>query len=404
MRAERRIVCIQYTNPAGYPPLEHAAHILAGDGWDVMFLGAAAHGADALRFPPHLPVAVRRFRGFGKGLLQKLNYVAFVLWVIGFCIVHRPRWVYASDTMAAWPALVLRALLRCRVVYHEHDSPGRSDAESPLKRLLRWARGRLARVADVCVLPQEVRRVRFLADTGRTGPTICVWNCPRLEEIASAREPAPPGQAIHFYYHGSINRDRLPPTVLDALAQASPDALLTIVGYETIGSLGYLDELRERARRHGLDARVAFLSAASRFEVMALARKAHVGLSFMPTTSADANLMQMVGASNKPFDYLAAGMALLVSDLEEWRRFYVTGGCALACDPANVTDLASAMAWCCANPDRVREMGEIGRRRIVAEWNYERQFQPVLAELTAYLAPSKRAAEPVGAIDIGVRN
>lgn len=387
MGAAPRIVFVQYTNPAGYPPLEHAALRLAREGWEVTFLGAAAHGADALRFAPHVPVAVQRLPSFGDGLLQRLNYAVYLVWVIGFCLLHRPRWVYASDAMAALPALAVRALLRCRVVYHEHDIP--APPAGRLRQMLLAARARLARVADICVLPQQERLARFLAQTRRTGPACCVWNCPRLEEVSPPRAPSQSGHAVRFHYHGSINRARLPVTVLDALARASPDACLTIVGYETIGSRGHVRELREHARRIGLERRVEFAGAMSRSELMTLARTADVGLSFVPAGTADANLAHLVGASNKPFDYLSAGMALLVSDLEHWRGFYVSAGCAIACDPADVENLAAAMAWCCANPDRVRDLGEAGRQRILAEWNYERQFQPVLRMLAAGLAPAE---------------
>jgi hypothetical protein len=30
----KRVLYLQYTNPAGYPPLEHSSGILADSGWD----------------------------------------------------------------------------------------------------------------------------------------------------------------------------------------------------------------------------------------------------------------------------------------------------------------------------------------------------------------------------------
>ena len=35
------------------------------------------------------------------------------------------------------------------------------------------------------------------------------------------------------------------------------------------------------------------------------------------------------------FDYMAAGLALLVSDLADWREMFVARGFARACDPAD---------------------------------------------------------------------
>ena len=55
------------------------------------------------------------------------------------------------------------------------------------------------------------------------------------------------------------------------------------------------------------------------------AARAHVGLALMPLNSNDLNMRHMTGASNKPFDYMAAGLALLVSDLPDWRQMFVDG-------------------------------------------------------------------------------
>jgi hypothetical protein len=46
----------------------------------------------------------------------------------------------------------------------------------------------------------------------------------------------------------------------------------------------------------------------------------------------DLNEQAMAGASNKPFDYLACGVPLLVSDLLDWRMMFVKPGYGLACN------------------------------------------------------------------------
>jgi glycosyltransferase involved in cell wall biosynthesis len=98
----------------------------------------------------------------------------------------------------------------------------------------------------------------------------------------------------------------------------------------------------------------------------------------MPTDSQDPNLQFMVGASNKPFDYLACGLALLVSDLPSWRQLYVDASYGLVCDPDDPASIAAALLWFLEHPDDQRAMGERGRQRVATEWNYEHQFAPVL--------------------------
>ncbi len=378
-----RIIYIQYTNPAGYPPLEHSSRILADRGYDVWFLGAGAYGADSLVLPDHPAIRVTRLVSFGDGILAKLNYAVFVLWSSTACLIWRPRWIYASEAMAAPPARIAAELIGARVVYHEHDSPTYDARPSLFQRLLRRGRQQIGKSADVCILPQQQRLLSFVGETLRTGPSFCVWNCPRSQEVSAPRAAKAAHEPIAFYFHGSLNEERLPPTIIDALTAASTTATLTFAGYETVGSQGYVATLLARAQKLGIASRVTYIGTlASRRDLLSAAANADVGLSFMPIGSSEINMANMAGASNKPFDYMAVGLALLVSDLEAWKRMFVDDGYALACNPGDVDSLRAALAWYCANPEQVRAMGERGRQRIVAEWNYERQFAGVAEFLT----------------------
>src|SRR5438552_5870591 len=163
-----RIMYVQYTNPAGYPPLEHASRILADRGWQVLFLGTDAHGAEALEFPPHPNITVRRWKFQQPGLWQKLHFLAFNDWVLVSALRWKPKWIYASDPFACPVGLLLKSI-GFRVLYHEHDSPNpevrgqRSDVSGPssvvrgrwsaFQEFLLLSRKKLARCADLCVLP-----------------------------------------------------------------------------------------------------------------------------------------------------------------------------------------------------------------------------------------------------------
>jgi glycosyltransferase involved in cell wall biosynthesis len=184
-------------------------------------------------------------------------------------------------------------------------------------------------------------------------------------------------------YHGSIVPARLPTTVLTALTMLPKGVHLRVVGYETIGHKGYILQLQELATQLGIADRVEFLGAVpEREELLALCRQCDVGLSLMPKQSLDNNEQAMTGASNKPFDYLACGLALLVSDLPDWRALFVDGGYALVVDPTDAATIATAVRWLLEHPVELRAMGERGRQRILREWNYEKQFAPVLPRLT----------------------
>ena len=177
---------------------------------------------------------------------------------------------------------------------------------------------------------------------------------------------------------------RLPLTVLDALTQLPDSVTLDVVGYVPAGAPEYLRHLQAHAAKRGVAHRLRVIGTVpTRQDLFQHARRCDVGLALMPTTSDDPNLRTMAGASNKPFDYLACGLALLVSDLPDWRTLYVDPGYGRVCRPDDPDSLAAALCWFLEHPAETRAMGERGRQRILAEWHYERQFAPVLERLTA---------------------
>ena len=372
----KRILYLQFTNPAGYPPLEHGSRMLADAGWSVTFLGAGAFGeARNLRFPDHPGIRVKAIPYARGALARKLAYLAYCGWALAHAALQRPRWIYASDPLACLPALLCAAVSRADLVYHEHDSPP-PPAGAPALRLR--LRDRVARAARLCVLPNAERAARFARETGTGSPVLCVWNCAARSEVA----PRPARPRTLLFYHGSLNAERLPFTVLAAMGRLPERVCLRFAGYASAGAPSYPDEFLAEAARLGLAGRVRFLGTlGQRSDLLAACREAAVGLALMPMAAQDPNLRAMAGASNKPFDYMACGLALLVSDLPEWTALFVEPGYALACDPGDAQSLAAAVARLDADPEDARRRGEQGARRVVEQWNYESQFAPVMAAI-----------------------
>jgi glycosyltransferase involved in cell wall biosynthesis len=92
----------------------------------------------------------------------------------------------------------------------------------------------------------------------------------------------------------------------------------------------------------------------------------------------------MSGASNKPFDYMACGLALLESDVSQWCDTFVASGYARSCIPDDAHSIATALRWFIDHPAETRAMGERGQQQVLTTWNYERMFLPILGQLKAY--------------------
>jgi glycosyltransferase involved in cell wall biosynthesis len=370
----RRILYIQYTNPAAYPPLQHSSRILADDGWQVLFLGCRAYSANELQFPLHPNIRVRLMPYCPAGWRQKLHYLRYALWVLYWTVRWRPRWIYASDPLICPIARLLSYLPGTRVIYHEHDSPTANQGSRFLRLCLR-ARVRLAQRTAACILPNANRLERFANEVGSARNLFCVWNCPSRSEVRPSRN-GHHSRGLRLVYHGSIVPDRLPLTVLLAMAKLPETLTLRIIGYETVGHPGYVARLLNEAKRLNMEHRVEILGPVPRYELFEIS-EGDVGLALMPTENSDSNFQHMVGASNKAFDYMACGLALLVSDMPEWVDFCVTPGYALACDPGDPDAITGALRWFADHPVETAAIGDRGRSQIVECWNYELIFQSV---------------------------
>ena len=379
----RRLLYVQYTDPAAYPPIEHSSRLFAERGWRVVLLGTGSAGNLDLRLPEHPRILVKNL-GFVKGgLRQKLHYAAFLVWTLYWTWRWRPHWVYASDPLVCPVAWAVKRLLNVRVVYHEHDSPGGGQAHTWFMRQVGAYRARLGREAELCVLPQQQRLQQFLETTGRKKRTFCVWNCPRLEEIKMIADcRLDQGGELILYYHGSINRPRLPEQLIVAASRFKGAVRLQIAGYEAPDSIGYIKQLIRLAGKNGEPELIEALGTIPRCgNLMATAASAHVGLSLMPRRSQDINLQHMVGASNKAFDYMACGLPLLVTDLAEWVSTFVEPGYGRACNPADPDTIEAALRWYLDHPAERREMGHRCQEKVRREWNYDATFAGVLAEM-----------------------
>jgi glycosyltransferase involved in cell wall biosynthesis len=341
-------------------------------------LGTGCFGdADIFAFPDNPNIEVRKLKFCSSGWKQKFHYIWFSLWVLWYCLWWRPSWIYASEPLSCPVTLALSHLPRIKIIYHEHDSPDPQQSVSGFIKYVLKARKDLASRAALCILPNEERVKKFIQETGRQGDTLCVWNCPRTEEAMLAR-PKNSETKFCVYYHGNISDLFLPMSIFEALKILPDNVYCRIIGYETIGSNGYKDRLINAARRSDILGRIEFINAMSRHSLLKHCSESRIGLALMAKKNLNVNEKTMAEASNKPFDYMACGMALLVSDLPDWRKMYVEPGYGLACDPENPEDIARALRWFLEHQEETRQMGERGRQKILSEWNYERQFEPVL--------------------------
>ena len=372
---------VQLTNPAAYPPLIHAATILSREGWRPLFL-SAPNADRTLRLPTipglmHVEIAAR-----SQKKITPFYYIKYCAKALSTALAKRPAIVYVSDAIAALPGLVAAKSCGAKLIYHEHDS---STNNASRNSLVRKARSTVIAEAWRIVFPNGERAELCLSEAERNDERLeIIWNVPLRSEIVTQRSFD--DNRFILYYHGTITPQRLPYTVAAAINRFEGDVVLRIAGYETESGEGYLAQLISRFGSVGQGGIIDYIGQVSRHELLNVAANAHVGLALLPINVSDVDMKYMNGASNKPFDYMAAGLPLIVSDLADWRETYVTPGYGIAVNPTSTDSISEAISFLLENPDSRQSMAMRCQEKIRTDWNYETKFARIADAASKYIS------------------
>jgi glycosyltransferase involved in cell wall biosynthesis len=371
-----RALFVQATQPAAYPPLINASILIAEAGWNVTFLSAPS-ADNSLALSPHPRIEVEQIAERPSHVMTKGAYLVYCVRAIELARSLRPKVVYASDPIGTLPGLLAAKACGARLIYHEHDTPTR---ESELNPIMRITRKMAARQASHVVFPNAERACIAQADLFFDANRLeIVWNTPRLAELPPIqnRNDGP----LIVYYHGSISPTRLPKTVAEAVVRLGGGARLRIAGYETESGRGHINTLRAIYGDWHAGGIIDYIGVVQRSRLLAEAAKAHIGIALMPMECDDINMRHMTGASNKAFEYMAAGLALLVSDLPDWHTMFVETGYAAACDPRAVDSVEAALRHLAGSPTLRSKIAARARTKIEQTWNYDAQFANILTAI-----------------------
>ncbi len=288
-------------------------------------------------------------------------------------------------------ALWLRLKGKC-VVYDAHEDYVEDLRERPY--MPRFGRGALIALASF-VERASARRMsgvigatdfitqKFAADGNAA---LAVHNFPRADELWIDGPRAPDERRVA--YVGNIMRSRGIMEMLEACRLAGTTLMLAGL-FET-------QELHARARAQPGWSQVLELGHLSRDALPGMLRGCVAGLVlFHP----DKNWI--VSEPLKLFEYMSAGLPVIVSNFELWRRIVETERCGLCVDPRDPGAIAEALRWICAHPGEAREMGERGRRAIRERFNWDREVTALEAFYAKLAGPNFRQSEAANVRDDG---
>jgi len=370
---DKKILFIQVTEPAAYPPLINAALVASDFGWRSTFL-SSPNVSSELCLPSSEHLTEIKLKPRRRQNVQALDYIKYCWASMKAAWGLKPKIIYVSDPLGAFPGLVAAFFCHSQIVYHEHDSPKR---QSDLHWLFRIARRAILERCDACIFPNEARALLTELDLGVPLKRLkVIWNTPRVSELPRATSKHKgSNDAFVLYYHGSISRDRLPRALIETVVHFKGRLKFWIAGYETESGKGLIEEFQAAINEGtGTDTFRYLGTIKYREELLIAASQADFGLAIVPARSDDANLDNMAGASNKVFDYMAAGVIPLVTDLPEWNSTYVQPGYAIPVNPDSASSLIGAIENLMQDTTFRLSLVEKNRAKIVDDWNYETIF------------------------------
>ena len=227
--------------------------------------------------------------------------------------------VIANDYFVLPACSPLAARLGAGLLYDTHEYAAGERSESARWRLLHVPyirvieRAALRSGATVTTVSSGIS-AKISEDYGVERP-IVVRNLP--SRVTVSPHPTGPAQLVH--YHGVITPGRGLESLIDSVALWEPRFRLRIRGP---GSDEYKGKLRALARARGLLERIAFEEAAPAAELIQRAADADVGIHVLPGVS----YQNDHALPNKLFEYIMAGLAVIVSDLPAMREIVVGRG------------------------------------------------------------------------------
>jgi glycosyltransferase involved in cell wall biosynthesis len=255
----------------------------------------------------------------------------------------RPEAVHAHDVAMLGPGWVGARLAGARLVYDSHEyAVGVPYRErlwawlvSTLERMLIARADAVITVSDGIAgrlreryrLAERPTVVRNVPDPGETDPA---FEAPDLRS-----ELGIPAEAPLVLHLGAAARDRGGETLVRAVARV-PGAHLLFLGAD---DAGFVAGLEEAARAAGLGERVHFRSSVPVEQIRSHTRQASVGVTLLEDTCENHRL----ALPNKLFEYLAAGVPVVASDLPEMRRALAGRPATALVDPADPVSVAAGI-------------------------------------------------------------
>jgi glycosyltransferase involved in cell wall biosynthesis len=357
-------------------------------------LAAQGHAVTVLELAPVAPEH-RTLDGFTRrsvlpapwvrrALPTPLYRLAFFASFVRAIRAQRPDVVHAHDAAMLLPGLVGARLTGARLVYDSHEL-----ATSVPYRDRAWAwfvasieRLGIRRAAFVItvsdgIADELVKRYRL-----RRRPVV-LRNVSALDDVPGGVSGgglrdhlADGGPAAIVLHQGAPAVDRGCEALIEALCHLPPEVHVVFLGS---GEPAFAAELADLARRLGVEDRVRRVESVGLGGLLAWTREADVGVALLEDTC----LNHRLALPNKLFEYIAAGVPVVVSDLPELRRIVNHYNIGWTATPGDARAIAQAIGQALDERGDPRLRENLERAGAELRWSQESRRLTAVYEMLA---------------------
>ena len=253
-----------------------------------------------------------RYKGKQRGIFRKLKreYLSYCA-VRDVILEEKPDLIHANDFNALLPAYAAARKLKCKIVYDSHEVWGENQwIKAAAKPFINRMDKFLARRVDQMVCVSHAAAEYFSQTYGIEKPMV-VTNCAIKKEIVSA-DTVKKNAGFEVLNHGQFYAGRGYDVMADACSMLKdyPEIVLAVRGF------GKMEEqLRETVAELENKEQFRFYPPVTVQELIPTAARSCVGVAITESICLNFKL----SVSNKLFEYVAAGLPVIMSDIPEHR-------------------------------------------------------------------------------------
>ena len=280
-----------------------------------------------------------------------------------------PDVIHANDLNALIPAYAASKKLKCRLIYdsHEINTDNYTGKKNHfLRAYYRAMESRLVHKVDLMVSVSHAAADYFASEYKIKKPMV-ITNCALARE--NVLQPAAKNPGFEVLNHGGFYAGRGYDLMVEAapLLREYPEIKLALRGFGRME-----DQLHQRAKALQAE-NVIFYPKVKVEELIPLAAGSMVGVAITEPICLNFKL----SVSNKLFEYAAAGLPVIMSDIPEHRYLNEKYQIGLILPDNTPQSLANGVLQLYQNRELYQKLAE-NAKRMSQEVNWENEFQNLL--------------------------